>query len=67
MVRILTFAGSSALRRGAYDDETQELTLTFASGRSYTYPGVPPEVVTALEAAPSAGEYFNAAIKGVYG
>lgn len=63
-----TFAlSSTALLSGSYDDETQELELVFTNGRSYTYQSVPPEVVTELKNAPSAGNYFRTNIKDQYG
>jgi len=50
---------SSFILGGTYDDETQELTLEFASGGSYDYPNVAPETVQGLRAAPSAGKFFH--------
>ena len=46
---------------------TGELTLTFASGLSYTYPDVPKSVYDGLLAAGSAGSYYNSVIKPQYG
>lgn len=53
---------SSFILGGTYDDETQELTLEFASGGNYSYPNVAPEIVQGLRAAPSAGKFFHANI-----
>lgn len=50
-----------------YDDETQELTVTFHHGGEYAYHGVPEETAMGFESAPSAGQYLNSFIKGVYG
>lgn len=54
---------SSNLRSYDYDEDTQTLTITFLSGRSYRYLDVPPGVVEGLASAGSPGRYFNAAIK----
>ena len=54
--------------QATYDDETQELDVTFiANGRTYTHPDVPAQVADELVASPSPGAYYNAAIKGSYG
>jgi hypothetical protein len=58
---------SSAISGGTYDDETEELTLDFASGGSYTFEGVPAEIVAGLLAAPSAGKFYHAIIKPQFG
>jgi hypothetical protein len=54
---------SRAIRTFTYDAERTELTVTFANGRTYVYWLVPAHVVAALEAAPSAGAYFNQHIR----
>jgi len=51
----------------ADDDSTGELTLTFASGQSYTYSDVPLSVYEGLLKAGSAGSYFNSVIRDSYG
>lgn len=58
---------SSVLAAYEYDEKTRVLTLTFRSGRTYSYPGVPQEVVTHLANSASPGRTFNEEIKGVYG
>jgi len=58
---------STAITYAEYDAETETLTLTFVSGQSYDYEGVPEQVYLDLLRAPSAGAYYNAAIKDVYG
>ena len=43
----------------SYNDETEELTVTFTSGKSYTYIDVPRRTYDELIEAKSAGKYFN--------
>ena len=57
---------STAIFGGSYDEETQELDLSFSSGRVYTLHNVPKEVVEELQDAPSAGNYFRERMKGRY-
>ena len=57
---------SSLLRGGSYDPDAQELRLTFKSGQTWAYAGVPQDEVDALTSASSAGAYFLASIKGSY-
>lgn len=57
---------SSVLSRAFYDRSTRCLGLVFTSGKCYRYADVPRNVVESLSAAPSAGAFFNAQIKGVY-
>jgi hypothetical protein len=57
---------SSVLRGGAYDPDTQELDLSFSSGRTYTLRNVAPSVVDELRNASSPGAYFKDRMKGRY-
>jgi KTSC domain len=57
---------SSALSSAEYDDETQTLTLTFTSGRSYTYDDVPEDVYDRLVMDPSPGRFYMDYIKDQY-
>ena len=57
---------SEALSGGSYDEETQELDLTFSNGRTYSLHNVPKTVVEELQEAPSAGTYFRERMKGRY-
>lgn len=57
---------SSNLKSCAYDDESQRLSITFHNGRTYVFSGVPRSAYEGLLSAPSAGKYFNSAIKGHY-
>jgi hypothetical protein len=59
-------AGSSAIDTVGYDDETQVLDVTFNSGQTYTFNGVPQEIFDAFIAAPSPGRFYHASIKGHY-
>lgn len=61
-----TFAGSSLLRSGSYDEASQELRLTFKSGKTWIYSGVPPDEAAALRSASSSGSYFLNSMKGNY-
>ena len=56
----------SASISAAYDKDSQELTVEFENGRSYTYSGIPPDVWEGLVKSGSAGRYFNTRIRGVY-
>lgn len=58
-----SFPGSSALTSAAYDEATQELTVTFKGGRSYTYNRVPPDVWEQLQSADSPGTFWRQSIK----
>ena len=57
---------SSNLRSASYDDETQELTITFKSGSSYVYSDVSRNIFEGLTAAGSPGRYFADTIKDVF-
>ena len=54
---------STNLENGSYDPETQILMLTFQSGHSYEYAGVPQGIVEGLKKSGSPGSYFHRAIK----
>jgi hypothetical protein len=57
---------SSALNWIDYDKSTQELYVTFKSGKTYTYYGVPEQVYLALLKASSKGIFFNEYIRDQY-
>lgn len=57
---------SSNLAGYDYDPETQALTITFRSGRTYSYGSVPQDVADGLGEASSPGQYFNRHIKDNY-
>jgi KTSC domain len=57
---------SSALASAQYDDQTEELTLTFVSGRSYTYENVPEDIYEKLLQSSSPGSFYAFNIKDQY-
>lgn len=60
------YLSSSAITAVNYNENTKVLTITFTSGKSYDYFGVPESVYRGLISAYSAGEYFNEHIKDQY-
>lgn len=50
---------SSMLSACEYDDEKQELTVTFSNGKDYVYEDVDKGTYENLINATSAGKYFN--------
>lgn len=54
---------SSAIRAIRHDREKSELLVTFVTGRSFAYAGVPAALYEAFLAAPSKGRFFNEAIR----
>lgn len=57
---------STAILSATYDDENEELSLTFSNGSTYDYHGVPKEEFDALVAAASPGRHWHANIKDQY-
>jgi hypothetical protein len=57
------YHGSSNIKDVSYNAEAKRLTVTFMSGATYHYDGVPASVYAAISAAASPGGYFAAAIK----
>jgi len=55
---------SSMIQSAEWADEI--LTLTWSSGQSTSFRGVPQSVYDELIAAPSAGKYYHTNIKGKY-
>jgi predicted ABC-type ATPase len=51
--------GSNAVNQLDYDDDTEELAVTFASGQTYIYGGITSEMVDDIESAPSIGRAIN--------
>lgn len=64
MIRNHQFENSSMLSNCEYNDETEELTVTFTNGKDYTYIEVPKLVYDELINSESVGRYFNS-IKGM--
>lgn len=58
---------SSAILSATYDDETQQLEVTFTSGGSYTLRRpVPPEVFNDFITSGSPGGFWHSVLKGQY-
>ena len=57
---------SSMVSEVGYDDETQELLVTWTNGRRSIYSGVPEGLADQLSRAPSVGQMLNSDIKGVF-
>lgn len=57
---------SSAIVRIGYREPARELDITFTSGKTYTYYGVPSDVYRVFLAADSKGRFFNEHVKDVY-
>jgi hypothetical protein len=49
-----------------FNGDTNDLTVTFQKGGTYTYAGVPAEVAQGLVAAPSKGRYMHAQVLGKF-
>ena len=58
---------SSHVTEIGYDEESQELLVTWKSGRVSAYSGVPEDVALELSNAPSVGQMMNSTIKPMYG
>lgn len=57
---------SSCISHVTRDAETGETTIDFVSGHSYTWYGLPLDLVKGLLSASSPGSYFNSEIRGRY-
>lgn len=57
---------STVIAAFRYLSEPQELEITFRTGRIYAYRKVSAETASAMKAAFSKGEFFNAHIRGRY-
>ncbi len=57
---------SDAVWQAGYDAVSAVFYVRFSEGDLYGYREVPPEVVQALEAAPSKGRAFNETVYGIY-
>jgi hypothetical protein len=53
---------SSWLKNATYNDETQTLTVTTASGTTHEHQ-VPPHMFQEMLAAPSPGQFYNAKLR----
>jgi hypothetical protein len=57
---------SSAIAVIGYDDETEEVFVTFTDGKQYTLQGVPPLELFRWLNADSVGTYWNLYMRGRY-
>jgi len=57
---------SSNVERVGFDDNTQEMTVTWKSGKVSAYQGVPEETALRCANAPSVGSFLNSEIKNQY-
>ena len=57
---------SSAIAAVAYDQQSEELSITFRSGQTYNYSNVPMGVYQGLMGASSMGAYFVENIRDNY-
>ena len=57
---------SEAILRISDLSDPRGLVVTFTTGKTYQYFGVPPDVHEALLAAPSKGTFFNQQIRSSY-
>lgn len=57
---------SSRILKMSYIKSKKLLTITFNSGATYEYYGVPTEVIDGITQADSLGKYFDKNIKGIY-
>ncbi len=66
MDSVIKINKSTNVKTVMYDGANQQLTVTFMSGVSYKYKGVPIIVADGFGKAESPGAYFAANIKGKY-
>lgn len=57
---------SSHVTEIGYDEENQELLVTWSNGRQSAYSGVPEATAVELSNAPSVGGMLQSQIKGVF-
>jgi KTSC domain len=65
-MRYVAQLSSTALSSAEYDDELEELSLTFTSGQTFTYSNVPMTVFENLRDSRSPGQFYHQSIKGHY-
>ena len=57
---------SSNVSEVAYDADREELLITWKSGKTSAYSGVPEDVAQSCANAPSVGQFLNSEIKPIY-
>lgn len=66
MAEVMPTPGSSNIDQISYDAQTEDLEVTFSSGATYRYAGVPGAIWRGFQRAPSFGQYLNRVIKPRY-
>ena len=64
--KIICEYDSSNITKGQYDINSKILEITFNSGSTYEYAGVPHATFTEFDMAQSQGKYFNKSINGKF-
>jgi hypothetical protein len=59
----LPFLKSATIRDASYDEQTNELTIEFTTGKTYVYSDVDVETFQRLNEADSKGAFFNQHIR----
>jgi len=57
---------SSNLASADYNEETEVMTITFRSGATYSYRGVPKDTYESLISASSPGQFFSRNIRSSF-
>lgn len=63
---IVASVESTCVDQVFFNGDTNDLTITFAKGGTYTYAGVPAAVAQGLVDAPSKGKYMHAQVLGKF-
>lgn len=63
---IVASVDSTCVDQVFYNGDSQDLTITFAKGGTYSYSGVPAEVAQGLVNAPSKGKFMHAQVLGKF-
>lgn len=62
----MIYVDSSNIEAVGYDEDTQELHVSFLSGGYYIYSDVPRDIFDQLMYAPSKGSFLNREMKNIY-
>lgn len=57
------FPDSSNVRTASYDQDTGDLVVTFAHGKTYTYPNTTPSTWRAFKTAESPGRFVSRTLR----
>ncbi|OGT02151.1 MAG: hypothetical protein A2143_00710 [Gallionellales bacterium RBG_16_57_15] len=66
VVQMSPLKGSSSVTNSGYDKDSKTLAVTFASGQTYHYDGISPEVFKGLQEAKSFMKHLQANVVGKY-